>query len=150
MPPWCETVWQLIHARLKAPMKQFSSQGELSARRLLLDENLSERLLARIEDWFQGSNHIRLLGLGGASDRQLWNFPAQEGYVLVTKDEDFLNLSVSRGFPPKVVCLAIGNSSNAKTAELLIASRKDIEEFIDHPDIGFLLLGSGSEPAIPD
>lgn len=37
----------------------------------------------------------------------------QEGLVLVTKDEDFLDLSVTRGFPPKVVCLAIRNASNA-------------------------------------
>ena len=39
----------------------------------------------------------------------------QEGLVLVTKDEDFLDLSVTRGCPPKVVCLAIGNASNAAT-----------------------------------
>jgi predicted nuclease of predicted toxin-antitoxin system len=38
----------------------------------------------------------------------------------VTKDEDFLDLSVARAFPPKVVCLAIGNASNAATAALLL------------------------------
>jgi len=44
----------------------------------------------------------------------------QEGLVLVTKDEDFLDLSVTRGYPPKVVCLAFGNASNAATAILLL------------------------------
>ena len=44
----------------------------------------------------------------------------KQGLVLVTKDEDFLDLSVTRGCPPKVVCLAIGNASNAATAMLLL------------------------------
>jgi hypothetical protein len=40
--------------------------------RLLLDENLSERLIPLLAARFSGSQHIRLLGLGGADDRELW------------------------------------------------------------------------------
>ena len=43
----------------------------------------------------------------------------------MTKDEDFLDLSVTRGCPPKVVCLAIGNASNAVTAILLLQRPDD-------------------------
>ena len=68
---------------------------------------------------FPHSPHVRLIGLGGASDTAIWIWASQQGHVLVTKDEDFLDLSVGRGFPPKVVCLAIGNASNAATASLL-------------------------------
>ena len=64
----------------------------------------------------------------------------QEGLVLVTKDEDFLDLSVTRGCPPKVVCLAIGNASNAATAILLLQQAETIERFCSHPEAGFLLL----------
>ncbi len=74
----------------------------MSSPQLLLDENLSERLLPLLIERFPGSTHVRLIGLGGL--------------VLVTKDDDFLDLSVSRGCPPKVVCLAIGNASNAAPA----------------------------------
>ncbi|MGB7564788.1 MAG: DUF5615 family PIN-like protein [Prochlorococcaceae cyanobacterium] len=108
--------------------------------RLLLDENLSERLIPLIAERFPKSQHIRLLGLGGADDRALWEVALRNGYVLVTKDEDFLLLSVTRGCPPKVVCLAIGNASNAETANLLLKHADAIERFALHPDAGFLLI----------
>jgi len=110
--------------------------------RLLLDENLSERLLVRLVERFPGSRHIRLLGLGGAGDLLIWQLAEAEGYVLVTKDEDFLSLSVTRGCPPKVVCLAIGNAGNAETAALLLDHADAIERFCAHPDAGFLVLGT--------
>ena len=89
---------------------------------------------------FPGSTHVRLIGLGGASDTGIWEWASQQALVLVTKDEDFLDLSVSRGCPPKVVCLAIGNASNAATASLLLQQAETIERFCFHPEAGFLLL----------
>jgi predicted nuclease of predicted toxin-antitoxin system len=74
---------------------------------LLLDENLSERLLPLLIERFTGSSHVRLVGLGGASDSAIWEWAREQAQLLVTKDEDFLDLSVARGFPPKVVCLAV-------------------------------------------
>ena len=50
---------------------------------LLLDENLSEKF-----------------GLGGADDLAIWDRARLDGDLLVTKDDDFLRLSMSRGFPP--------------------------------------------------
>jgi predicted nuclease of predicted toxin-antitoxin system len=64
----------------------------------------------------------------------------QEGLVLVNKDEDFLDLSVTRGCPPKVVCMAVGNASNTATAILLLQQAETIERFYSHPEAGFLLL----------
>ena len=114
--------------------------------RLLLDENLSERLLPLLAERFPGSDHIRLLGLGGAGDHELWELARRDGYVLVTKDEDFLLLSVSRGYPPKVVGLTIGNASNAATAALLLQQADVIERFAEHPEAGFLLLEPTPQP----
>jgi predicted nuclease of predicted toxin-antitoxin system len=111
--------------------------------RLLLDENLSERLLPLLAERFPESQHIRPLGLGGAGDRDLWELARRDGYMLVTKDEDFLLLSVNRGCPPKVVCLAIGNASNAETAAFLLNQADTIELFAVHPEAGFLLLAPG-------
>ena len=112
--------------------------------RLLLDENLSERLLPLLAERFPGSRHVRLLGLGGARDTEIWERARQEGDLLVTKDEDFLSLSVARGFPPKVICLAIGNASNAATAALLLHQAEPIEHFWHHPEAGFLLINCGA------
>ena len=66
----------------------------------------------------------------------------QEGLVLVTKDEDFLDLSVTRGCPPKVVCLAIGNASNAATAILLLQLPDDLTLRLDRRPAGSALTGS--------
>lgn len=108
--------------------------------RLLLDENLSERLLPMILDRFSDSSHARLLGLGGVDDLVIWERTRSDGALLVTKDEDFLRLSVTRGFPPKVICLAIGNAGKTATTALLLAHAEAIEAFSTHPEAGFLLL----------
>lgn len=51
------------------------------AARLLLDENLSERLLPRLLDLFPGSAHVRGLGRGGASDTSVWETARAGGYL---------------------------------------------------------------------
>ena len=40
----------------------------------------------------------------------------------------------------KVVCLAIGNVSNAITASCLLSHADAIADFVNHPETGFLLL----------
>ena len=110
------------------------------SRRLLLDENLSERLVAALGEGFDAVSHVRIEGLGGASDAQIWARALQSGATLVTKDEDFLRLSIDLGWPPKVICLAIGNASNAKTAAFLLANVATMRAFIDQQESGFLLL----------
>lgn len=114
--------------------------------RLLLDENLSERLLVAIVPHYADSQHVRQLGLGGASDRQIWEQARTDGAVLVTKDDDFIALSVLHGPPPKILWLNIGNASTGDTAALLIAQVDAITQFVAHPDAGFLALGFGPRP----
>ena len=70
--------------------------------KLLFDENLAQRLAHDIADVFPGSAHALTLGLGGASDRDIWTRAAAEDFVVVTKDGDFHRLSVLLGPPPKV------------------------------------------------
>lgn len=111
--------------------------------RLLLDENLSERLLVQLEQQFPESTHCRMVDLGGAPDARMWEHARAHGLVLVTKDEDFVTLSVMRGSPPKVVWLNIGNAGNAETAALLLRHANAILAFVDHPDAGFLALATG-------
>ena len=65
--------------------------------RFLLDENLSERLVLSLAPRFASSLHVRQLGLGGATDLRLWELAITEQCVLVTKDEDFVKLSVFAG-----------------------------------------------------
>ena len=111
--------------------------------RLLLDENLSERLVASLADVFPDVAHVRTLGLGGASDADVWMAAARADRLLVTKDEDFITLSVLRGAPPKVVWLNIGNATNALTVALLRSQVATIDAFAVHSEATFLALGFG-------
>lgn len=62
--------------------------------KLLFDENLSAGLPQRLADDYPGSAHLRDVGLKGADDADVWNYAAREGFVIVTKDDDFRELSV--------------------------------------------------------
>jgi len=55
--------------------------------KLLFDENLSRKLVPLVEDLFPGSAHISRVGMSsGASDRQVWDYAGQNGFVIVTAD----------------------------------------------------------------
>lgn len=114
------------------------------AARLLLDENLSEKLLAPIISLFPGSTHIRTLGQQGASDGAVWAIARDGGFMLVTRDEDFVGMSVLRGAPPKVVWLNVGNARNSAIAALLRTRADEIEQFLVHEDYTFLAIGTDS------
>jgi predicted nuclease of predicted toxin-antitoxin system len=108
--------------------------------RLLLDENLSERLLQPLADLFPGSTHVCNLSATGASDIAVWELARDGGFVLATRDEDFVGMSVLRGAPPKVVWLNVGNARNAAIATLLRARVADIEQFVEHDEYTFLAI----------
>jgi predicted nuclease of predicted toxin-antitoxin system len=108
--------------------------------RLLFDEQLSARLCSLLVE-YPGSLHVRLIGLGGASDEAVWSAAAERGCVLVTKDEDFHRLSVLRGAPPKVVWLRVGNASTEDIARMLRERHGDVLRFASQEEATFLALG---------
>ena len=95
--------------------------------RLLFDENLSPSLKIHLADSYPGSLHVRDVGLRGGSDSEIWAVAAKEDLIIVTKDDDFRQLSFLRGGPPKVVWLVVGNAGTGFISELLEQHRSDIE-----------------------
>jgi len=79
--------------------------------KLLFDHNLSPRLVQRLADLYPGASHVALGGLDRATDLAVWTYAQTNEYVIVTKDSDFNDVSVLRGFPPKVIWLRLGNCS---------------------------------------
>ena len=110
--------------------------------RLLFDEQLSEALVTAVADLFPDSSHVRLLGKGGAADRDVWGLAREHDCVLVTKDEDFHRRSVLRGAPPKVVWLRVGNCATKDIADLLRQHVDDLTRFEAQNEATFLELGS--------
>jgi len=108
--------------------------------KLLFDENLSFRLVAMLADIFPESTHLRNVGLLGGEDQIIWEFAAQRGFILVSKDTDFYDRSVLYGVPPKVIWLRIGNSTVAETANMLRHQYIVIRHFIEDAEATFLAL----------
>lgn len=90
--------------------------------KLLLDENLSPRLVRRIDDLFAGSVHVRSVGFRQTPDREIWEFARFNGFAILTADADFHDLAVSFGHPPKIILLKGCDYGNA-VAEALIRSQ---------------------------
>jgi predicted nuclease of predicted toxin-antitoxin system len=98
--------------------------------KLLLDHNLSPRLVARLDDVFPDCTHTAHCGLGEATDTEVWSFAQSQSYTIVTKDSDFADLSVLRGSPPKVVILHIGNCTTTQLEDALRRSADSITAFV--------------------
>jgi predicted nuclease of predicted toxin-antitoxin system len=73
--------------------------------KLLLDENLSRRLVPFLQHDYPGSSRVVLLGLESASDTKVWQAAKDQDFVIVTRDADFEELSLVWGQPPKVIWL---------------------------------------------
>lgn len=79
--------------------------------RLLLDQNLSHRLVTLLDDLFPGSLHVRQLSLQESDDLVIWQYACAHGLVIVTQDSDYADWNKIRGAPPYIIWLRCGNAS---------------------------------------
>jgi predicted nuclease of predicted toxin-antitoxin system len=103
--------------------------------KLLLDENLSRRLVPFLQHDYAGSTQVVLLGMESATDQQVWQRAKDEGFVIVTRDADFQELSLVWGQPPKVIWLKTPNPSRAGTLKVLLDHKEMIEEALVAQDM---------------
>jgi predicted nuclease of predicted toxin-antitoxin system len=87
--------------------------------KLLFDQNLSPRLPRLLADLYPDSVHVREVGLRNATDTVIWMHAKQNGFVIVSKDSDFQQRSLSLGHPPKFIWLRVGNCPVQLIQELL-------------------------------
>ncbi|HVX28169.1 MAG TPA: DUF5615 family PIN-like protein [Parafilimonas sp.] len=109
--------------------------------KLLLDANISWRLVTKLKLHFEACVHVDYVGLSvPAKDVEIWNYALDNDFIIVTNDEDFLNLSNIKGFPPKILLLKTGNQSNNFICELLIKHIEDVYALNNSSDYGVLEL----------
>jgi len=108
--------------------------------KLLLDANISWKLIPILEEHFGECIHVDdIPGLEfPASDTEIWQYAKDNGYAIITRDNDFNNLIAVRGFPPKIIWLRTGNCSRKFTADLLISSKQVIQELLKSKKDGLL------------
>ena len=90
---------------------------------LLFDQHLSYKLLARLKDLYPDSKHQ-------SDDIDIWKYAKDNGFTIVTKDIDFYELGLVKGYPPKIIWLRCGNTSTNHIEKVLRDNFPTIEDFI--------------------
>jgi predicted nuclease of predicted toxin-antitoxin system len=109
--------------------------------KLLLDENLSRRIVPFLQNDFPGSSQVALLGLERSDDLTLWNYARENGYTIVTRDADFEEISALRGQPPQVVWIRGHNNSKSALLNLLLTNKSRLIEALNQQGVGCVEIG---------
>ena len=113
--------------------------------KLLLDANISWRMVRLLQEKGFDCSHVEQTSLPvPAKDSSIWQFAKDNNFIIVTNDEDFLNLLNVLGFPPKVLLLKTGNQRTGYLSEIISQHKKDIEELFTSDEIGLLEIYSTS------
>jgi predicted nuclease of predicted toxin-antitoxin system len=86
-----------------------------------IDAQLSPSLALWINQNFEGieAKSLRALGLRDALDIVIFQEAKKAGVILMSKDEDFVQLVQTLGPPPAIILVTCGNTSNARMREIL-------------------------------
>ena len=108
--------------------------------KLLFDQNLSPKLVTCVADLYPDSTHVHVVAIDRLADKELRDYARREGFVIVTKDSDFSDLSILLGFPPKVIWIRRGNCSTATIETILREHAEDISALDQDEVMGILTL----------
>jgi len=108
--------------------------------KLLLDENLSDRIIAQIADFYPGLVHVKTLALIQTEDLLIWEYAKANDFVIVSKDSDFHQRSLLYGHPPKFIYLRIGNCPTSRIVQILRDNLDIINQFGDSEAESILVL----------
>jgi predicted nuclease of predicted toxin-antitoxin system len=97
--------------------------------KLLLDENLSSRIVRKVIDLYPDSAQVKTLALNNTDDGLIWEYAKKNDFVIISKDADFYQRSLLYGHPPKFIYLLIGNSSTVKIVQILRDNFDTISQF---------------------
>ena len=91
----------------------------------LIDAQLPPGLCRWLEARNHDAEHVFDLGMSAATDAQVAEYAEESSAILVSKDEDFLTLQLSRSF--RILWLRCGNVTNRALAEWLETRWAEIE-----------------------
>ena len=106
--------------------------------KLLLDQNISYRVIKKIEHLFPDSEQVRRLGLENSPDKTIWEYAKKNEFIIVTFDSDFYDLSLLHGHPPKLIWIKSGNTTTENPADILTGRIMAIRSFISDNELSCL------------
>ena len=96
--------------------------------KLLIDNNISYRLCSLLNKSIPGCKHVSDFNLDkNTDDSHIWNFAKENGFSILTKDNDFEAMSRLYGCPPKVIQLICGNKKTSELFEILNKNAETIK-----------------------
>ena len=108
--------------------------------KLLLDENLSDKIVSRILDLYPDSSHVKQHDMVRTSDTLIWDFAGQNDFIIVSKDSDFHQRSLLLGSPPKFIFIKAGNCPTSDITWLLRSNFILITAFANDTASSILIL----------
>ncbi len=105
--------------------------------KLLFDQNISFRLLKKINDIYPEAKQVRELGLENATDNEIFEYAKKNEYSIVTFDSDFCDLNIIKGYPPKIIWIRTGNTTT-KNLETIIRQKSELINSFLTEDFGCL------------
>ena len=89
--------------------------------KLWIDAQLSPAIAAWINRTFDDieAESVRALGLRDAADLEIFEEAKKADVVIMSKDDDFIQLIEQMGSPPKLIWVTCGNTSNERMIEIL-------------------------------
>lgn len=106
-------------------------------KRFLIDNQLPAALARWIESRGCQAEHVLTLQLAQSRDDLIWERAARDGAVIVSKDEDFADLTLVRPESVAVVWLRIGN---CRTPDLLSAMERAWPDIVQQLESGARLI----------
>lgn len=103
--------------------------------KLLLDQNLSHRMVKALESAYPESSQVSLLGMDTSTDKIIWDYAQEHGYAIVTLDADFHEYSLLWKGPPLIIWLKCGNQPKQVILDKLLKNQNIIEQAALDTDI---------------
>lgn len=97
--------------------------------KFLLDNNLSYKIVQALQFSFPGTAHIRDELSIISDDITIWNYAETNGFIILTKDNDFDDRSRLAGCPPKIVHVVCGNKSTLHILNLILWRKEELYFF---------------------
>jgi predicted nuclease of predicted toxin-antitoxin system len=115
--------------------------------KLLIDENLSRKLVFNLLDLFPGSIHLSQADLLQSPDSLVWEYAKTNGFAILSADADFFELASTLAPPPKVIWLRRWSHPTRDAEHILRKGALRISAFEIDAALGLLVLDKESRSA---
>jgi len=93
-----------------------------------------------LKDIFPDIEHVKKMGLEISDDNDLWKYAKDNSFIIITKDSDFNEKAIVKGFPPKIIWIKKGNCSTKEIEKSLRNRFIEIKNFTSDIENSVLIL----------